>query len=630
MAKTALELFVEKSDFEGLVKHYRRLSKVRDAIASDAKNVPNNALDPIVHHLDDTLRQYREGANQITGYDITHEQLTMPSLGFGAATGATRQRPFGADVPEQYVAQAQTGAQAADQLPPIGTGDIPPALLEAGDAGELAQFVYDYDAQQVGAHGPAPVAVLAPGGQEFTGFLAGNGKWFLGGSVLIGAFALALAAFFILGDCGSDDGGGGSTAVDTNGEAVSIWSAWPQATQDDFGTGLPYLSSEVTPIIGDPLDDAFTAFGNPATFESPHGELLGAQAYNGILSSALFLELAQSECGYQFENGTSVHCPNGASGPLPDGTFILTAINIDGDLTQRDPTLDYGYSFLFADPGDAVAPTRQGLPLDPVQGTNRYFTALAEGTDQEWQLTGRYFDPAQGTYADMAQSQEYTSILANTRVVVGSHSVALIVPAELCPDPACRFNSGAGVHILGQEFTPDNHSTDTIGADPTTGLPPIVDLSGGASAQNPTGEPAVTSTVAGPPPTATPLTAAEAAAIFEGLLVPYIAAQRTGDEAYLSSHVHQSAIDHWGQAQCDAFFAGVQPDPTFSVVIHSVAPPAPWQWTIYGQDVGTIPDAYTLDVTLNQGGGTITTQIHMTLNENQDLKFFSPCQPPPQ
>ena len=103
---------------------------------------------------------------------------------------------------------------------------------------------------------------------------------------------------------------------------------------------------------------------------------------------------------------------------------------------------------------------------------------------------------------------------------------------------------------------------------------------------------------------------------------------RAGNGSYVFSHLHQSAIAFYGNQACQDFFSHIVADPTFGVTVKSVSGPAPWTWQIYGDTVATIPDAYTLDVTLSQNGQTRSVSAHFAW-DGAMLRVFSPCRPPP-
>ena len=88
--RTLVEQVRETKNFAQLATYYRHIAKFRDAIQKSAASVPNNALDPTLKGLDDTLRQFRDAAKDITGEEVTHDQL-MINWGdeFGAATPTT-------------------------------------------------------------------------------------------------------------------------------------------------------------------------------------------------------------------------------------------------------------------------------------------------------------------------------------------------------------------------------------------------------------------------------------------------------------------------------------------------------------------------------------------------------------
>lgn len=105
----------------------------------------------------------------------------------------------------------------------------------------------------------------------------------------------------------------------------------------------------------------------------------------------------------------------------------------------------------------------------------------------------------------------------------------------------------------------------------------------------------------------------------------YAGALRIGNGDYVFNHLHPIATQFYGEATCREFFRGLRPDSTFSIVVNSIRGPESWTWQVFGQTIGTVPNAYTLNVRLMQGGNTVTADVHYAWDEQRGLLVFSPC-----
>ena len=110
----------------------------------------------------------------------------------------------------------------------------------------------------------------------------------------------------------------------------------------------------------------------------------------------------------------------------------------------------------------------------------------------------------------------------------------------------------------------------------------------------------------------------------------YAAAIASGDREYVIAHLHATANHFYGAETCRSWLGAIGADPTFRIDAHDVSGPAPWTWEVYGETIATLPDAYTLNVTLTQQGVAREAEVHFTWNaERGELRGFSPCVAPP-
>jgi len=111
----------------------------------------------------------------------------------------------------------------------------------------------------------------------------------------------------------------------------------------------------------------------------------------------------------------------------------------------------------------------------------------------------------------------------------------------------------------------------------------------------------------------------------------YAAAVVAGDGAFVVDHLHATAKHYYSADTCRTFFSRIGPDATFAINVHGISGPGPWTWVVYGKTVATIPDVYTLTVTITQHGASREGEAHFTWDAAAGkLRVFSPCVAPPQ
>jgi hypothetical protein len=140
-------------------------------------------------------------------------------------------------------------------------------------------------------------------------------------------------------------------------------------------------------------------------------------------------------------------------------------------------------------------------------------------------------------------------------------------------------------------------------------------------------EPSPTATSAEPPTATAPV---DHSAEIQAELPAYASAVTAGDGEYLRSHLHSTALHFYGAETCQAWFDNIGGDPTFALEVHSISGPAPWTWGVYGETIATVPDVYTVAVTMTRNGVPAEVEAHFTWNaEKGEIRGFSPCIPPP-
>jgi hypothetical protein len=143
---------------------------------------------------------------------------------------------------------------------------------------------------------------------------------------------------------------------------------------------------------------------------------------------------------------------------------------------------------------------------------------------------------------------------------------------------------------------------------------------GGSAAPSPsaTAAPAI----ATPTPTVAASSSPDRLAAVNALYARLIPAVRGPDVETLFSLLHPATIARYGEAGCRAYFANLR-DPTFNVVVRSVAPPAPWNWE--RDDRSTlIADAWAIQADLTSGGTTAVMEIHVAPIAGE-LRWFTDC-----
>jgi hypothetical protein len=676
--KTIIDELIEKSDFERLVKLYRKIAKLLDYFKKLKSTVPPGTVDTTIFALEGVLKQLLGAAKRITGEDITHEQLTIPQFGMAESPGTTQ--VASAQPPETWDDLVAIAGQADDtHLDPAvypwlfsdpgavasSMGSFEPPSLDSPETLEALEFMESmlaYDASQ-----PAPDLDAVLGPSTYAGFrpspVAGERdlasrpgcldalttRIAIAAAAIVGAIVLiAVGLFFFLGGDGDDDGAESATG---DRDLTSVFSLWPETTAADLAA-LEYLAdlTGLDPFVfDDPLADFFTSFDQPVVFESPHVEMVAGGGFAFQLPQDWSNQL---DCGAT-AGQMDVVCLSTDTGTPAPGDYYGFVMTLNEDLATRQAGLDYRYNVFLQQQGQPVFPSNPQFPLNTLQNVNQYLTLQANGPDT-WQLacdlfTGRGFDdctqvPQTSTGAEgprlasrvpigatrPAISRQATDAAANVRAVVGGHTVLFLIPVELCGE-GCLYNLGTNVHPVGEEYTPDNVALDVIGTDPTEPLRAPADLRAASSPEPSAGASPAAPTNTPPAAQATPSpTPADEATLIRAAIPEYAGAIAAAQGAYVVDHLDQSAIEHWGEAQCQAFFGALAPDPTFNIEVITISGPAPWTWQIYGETIGTIPDAYTADIRLSQAGQTVQTQAHFAWDDEAGkLRVFSPCVPPP-
>lgn len=674
-AKTIIDELIEKSDFERLIKLYRKIANLRDTFKKIQPTVPPGTFDGTISGLDGVLQQLLKAAKQITGEDITHDQLTIPQFGMSGTPGAGGTQLASAEPPVTWDDLVAIAGRADDApLNPAiypwlftdpaavaaSMASIEPASLDSPAALQALEFMESllaYDANQPAPDldaifGPSTYAAFRPLSTSAESDLVPVSGCLRSLTVRLAVAAAALAAaialiavglFFLLG---GDDGDSSDTTTGDE-DLTSVFTAWPSTTATDLATlqFLANLTGRQPVVTDDPLDDLFTSFDQPVVFDSALAEMIAGGGFAFQLPQDWPNQLA---CGATVAQMDVACLATGTGTPTLAGYYAL-AMTLDEDLAAREDGLDYRYNLFLQQQGSPVFPTNPQFPLNTLQNVNQYLTLQANGTGP-WTLTyelltGRGFDdyttvPETSASASGEQlvsrapidstrsrvSQQATDAAANVRAIVGGHTVLFLIPIELCGE-GCLYNLGTNVHPVGEDYTPDNVALDVIGVDPTEPLRSPVDL---RDEGGPEASPAAPTSTQAASATAAPTEAPDEASLISEALTAYAAATAAADGNYVVDHLDQSAIDHWGEEQCRAFFGGLAPDPTFAIEVITISGPAPWTWQIYGETIGTIPDAHTADIRLTQGGQTVQTQAHFAWDDAAGkLRVFSPCVPPP-
>jgi hypothetical protein len=122
-------------------------------------------------------------------------------------------------------------------------------------------------------------------------------------------------------------------------------------------------------------------------------------------------------------------------------------------------------------------------------------------------------------------------------------------------------------------------------------------------------------------PAATPDRLAAVTALY-ARLVPAI---RANDVETLIALLHPATIERYGESGCRAYFAALR-DPTFAIVVRSVATPAPWTWDRDGRST-TIPDAWAVQADLTSNGTTEAQEVHVA-PVGDEVRWFTDCGTP--
>ncbi|HXK34244.1 MAG TPA: hypothetical protein VNM91_09550 [Dehalococcoidia bacterium] len=613
---TLIEQLRQERNFAKLATIYRHIAKARDEFAAIAPDVPNGGLDPTVKALEDTLRQLRDVAKEITGEDVPHDAL-MINWGdeFGAAAPPDTSTFAGIDPRTIDV----IGAAAAASPTPVRLTDAD--LVEVIRGGAGAQFsdaasgavalvprrrISSAEALRVyDALGPFSIDAAAPGCLQE---LIRNRVLAMAAAGGIAAVAIVLVAIFLLrGDGDGDDGTGAAVSPTQAGAptepadepvAEDLFAFLPDESRGDIAWFTPriegfQLSAAYVP---DPEDDAFTAYTEDAPYAAgAFANLLGGIAFTGYLDED---DMALLACDAR-NNGMEVYCPPGASGTPPPGEYVIGIASLGVGVDERVPEQDYSINFLLEDPGAMYfRQASPGVPYDPLTGTSSHWRVLAIGTAR-WSFEGRAFDGQ--SFQFQPQQPPYT----NARFAAGGRTAIFAVPAETV-GAGTYYDFSANVHQVDTPFTPDTFAIDVLGDLPRRMQYAISwsRFDGGTQGD-------------------------ETADRIRAALPEFAAWRRSGDNASLIEHLHPSATAFYTSETCEAYLSAAAPDPTFDFVREILLEgPLPWTWVYNGRTIGTIDDAYTWRGEATQGGTTREVEFHFGWDDMVGLQVFIPCEPP--
>ena len=100
---------------------------------------------------------------------------------------------------------------------------------------------------------------------------------------------------------------------------------------------------------------------------------------------------------------------------------------------------------------------------------------------------------------------------------------------------------------------------------------------------------------------------------------------REPDAATLVAILHPATIERYGVDACLAALSRLN-DPTFDVLIHAVASPAPWDYTTDGVTT-TIPDALDVDASITTQGATTVSSLQVAIVAGE-VRWFTDCGTP--
>ena len=188
--------------------------------------------------------------------------------------------------------------------------------------------------------------------------------------------------------------------------------------------------------------------------------------------------------------------------------------------------------------------------------------------------------------------------------------VAIVIGAVLVSLGAAGL-AGAG------PLAPTSAAGPTAAPTPTSGPTPIPS----SSPANPT------ASTPAPTPTATeaPSPTPDRLALVQALYARLVPAIRGPDVETLLALLHPATIERYGEPACRTYFAGLR-DPTFDVVVRSVAPPAPWIWERDGRST-TIADAWAVQADLTANGSASSQEIHVAV-VGGEVRWFTDCGTP--
>ncbi|HLB24484.1 MAG TPA: ABC transporter substrate-binding protein [Dehalococcoidia bacterium] len=414
---------------------------------------------------------------------------------------------------------------------------------------------------------------------------------------------------------GGDDGGGNDTPIVVNdpsglgaqnqtirydGIISPSWLIEAAFTRSDDPFTIPVAGGGDL-IFVDPLGDPFTSFP-----QEPSGgwvTLGGVEYWDMTQSAGAIIDLDGGDgtaplldCGQNPPpGGYQLICPEGATGGVPPGAFGVVAITIDGDLATRQDGLEYRYDVFVDTKSVPVYVNNPAFPYDTAQSTTYYAEILSTGAGP-WSIRQRVFDGQR--FQDAPVAAPYDRV----RAVVEGDTINFVFPRELLGDGPL-WRSTTNVHTAGVNYAPGNVTLDTIGADSKEPLAPFIDFTAALPAD-------------GLPDDQARLMVA---------LQDYAAWVQQGNGDQLFSHLDETGKDHYGEETCADYFASVSEEPSFGFVVHSISGPAEWEWVYNNETVGSVPDAYTLNVTLLQRNVVHQADVHFALDDGGELRVFSPC-----
>ncbi|MBI5288247.1 MAG: extracellular solute-binding protein [Chloroflexi bacterium] len=353
-------------------------------------------------------------------------------------------------------------------------------------------------------------------------------------------------------------------------------------------------------VLVDPLNDPFTSF--PQEAGGGWDILDNVTLWEMTQATGAIIEIPGVDdvvCRFNEDTGRfEVVCPEGVTGALTPGDYGIASLTLQDNLTARQEGIEYRYDVFLDTKTGPLYVNNPAFPYDTAQDTTHYFEILSTGSGP-WSMRMRTFDGQR--FQDAPVAPPYDRV----RAVVDEHRVMFVIPGDLLGDGAL-WRAGANVHSAGVNYAPGNVTLDVLGADSSQPLYPFIDFTAGLAAED--------------------LTDDQASLMFA--LQEYAKWVQTGDGEQIVAHLDTTAIEHYGQQACTDFFGRVSEEPSFGFVVKSISGPAEWEWVYNNETVGTVPDAYTLEVSLLQRNVLRDADVHFALNDEGTLRIFSPCVAP--